>query len=130
MKHILLTAIFIIFIISMIAGFMFSSAVNAPLRERSYNYLPSHINTDTETMIRQMAAHYGINADTAVRIAWCESKMGKYKHNWEGSSAKGVYMFIDKTWANYCEGDVLDDIANTRCFARLYNQYSHWWVCK
>ena len=33
--------------------------------------------------------------------------MGKYKTNWSGSSAKGVYMFIDRTWEYYCEGDVM-----------------------
>ena len=31
--------------------------------------------------------------NTALRIATCESRMGKYKTNWSGSSAKGVYMY-------------------------------------
>jgi len=71
-----------------------------------------------------------VDNETALRIADCESKTGKYKHNLQGSSAKGVYQFIDKTWENYCEGDVLNEIDNIKCFNKLYNQHSSWWECQ
>ena len=84
----------------------------------------------TEQMVREMAIEYGVNPDTAVRIANCESKMGKYKYNLSGSSAKGLFQFIDNTLANYCEGDVLNNEDNARCFMELYPKYPSWWSCK
>ena len=60
----------------------------------------------------------------------CESKMGKYKYNMSGSSAKGIFQFIDRTWGSYCEGDVLNDEDNVRCFTELYKQHPSWWQCK
>lgn len=84
----------------------------------------------TEELIREMASKYDVCPETAIRIAKCESQLGKYPINWEGSSAKGVYQFIDKTWDNYCDGDVLNEEDNIRCFMELYNQFSHWWACQ
>ncbi|MBN1113489.1 MAG: transglycosylase SLT domain-containing protein [Bacteroidales bacterium] len=81
-------------------------------------------------MVREMAIEYGVNPDTAIRIANCESKMGKYQYNLQGSSAKGLFQFIDNTWKHYCEGDVLNNKDNARCFMELYSKYPNWWSCK
>jgi len=77
-----------------------------------------------------IAEENNFDVATALRIADCESKTGKYKYNWEGSSAKGIYQFTDKTWKNYCDGDVMNDEDNIRCFIRLYNKHLSWWKCK
>ena len=82
-----------------------------------------------EEKIIKMSEEYGVDTETALRIAECESQFGKYNHNWEGSSATGVYQFISKTWENYCEGDVLNEDDNIKCFMELYNKYPHWWAC-
>jgi hypothetical protein len=82
-----------------------------------------------EASIRYYSEEYGVDTETALRIGDCESKMGKYKTNWSGSSAKGVYQFIDKTWEHYCEGDVMNDEENIICFMKLYEEHSEWWEC-
>ena len=87
-------------------------------------------NNPIEATIRHYASEYGVDVNTALRIATCESQMGKYKNNWSGSSAKGVYMFIDRTWKYSCEGDVLNDEDNVKCFMELYNKYPSYWECK
>ena len=56
--------------------------------------------------------------------------MGKYKTNWSGSSAKGIYMFISSTWEYYCDGDVLNDEDNVKCFMKLYEEHRTWWECR
>lgn len=82
-----------------------------------------------EQMIINYSIENGINYETALRIANCESKMGKYKYNLQGSSAKGIFQFIDNTWENYCDGDVLNDEDNVRCFMKLYEEHKSWWSC-
>jgi hypothetical protein len=84
----------------------------------------------TQELIVSIATEYDVCPETALRIAECESQYGKYPHNWEGSSAKGVYQFIDKTWKHYCEGDVLNEVDNITCFMRLYNKNPNWWACQ
>jgi hypothetical protein len=81
-------------------------------------------------MIVRLAGEQNFDVETALRIAECESQYGKYQINWEGSSAKGVYQFIDKTWENYCDGDVLNNEDNIKCFLKLYNKHTSWWKCK
>ena len=98
--------------------------------EKEITLIPLSSPNPVEATIRHYADEYGVDVEIAIRISICESQMGKYKHNWEGSSAKGVYQFIDRTWAYYCEGDVLNDEANVICFMELYNKYPHYWECK
>ena len=72
----------------------------------------------------------GLGGDeNALRIADCESSMGTNLIN-KRSSAKGVYQFIDKTWENYCQGDVMNNEDNVKCFLKLYPIHPEWWVCK
>ena len=53
--------------------------------------------TTTEKII-ELSKEHNFDTETALRIAECESQLGKYQVNWEGSSAKGVYMFMPKTF--------------------------------
>ena len=80
--------------------------------------------------IERMSIERDVNVDDALRIAECESETGKNLYNLQGSSAKGIYMFIDSTWENYCEGNVLSSRDNIACFLKLYPKYPQWWVCK
>lgn len=81
-------------------------------------------------MIVRLAGEENFDIETALRIAECESQYGKYIYNFEGSSSKGIYQFIDKTWENYCDGDVLNNEDNIKCFLKLYNKHTSWWKCK
>jgi len=77
--------------------------------------------------IIHLAGIYDFDVEIALNMAERESQFGKYNYNWEGSSAKGVYQFIDKTWKHYCEGNVLDQTDNIKCFLELYPEHSGWW---
>lgn len=67
---------------------------------------------------------------TAIRIAKCESQLGKYKKNWEGSSATGLYQFMPTTWKENCKGDINNDTDQINCFIKLYPKHRSWWQCK
>lgn len=43
------------------------------------------------------------------------------------STAKGLGQFIDKTFANYCTGDVMNAEDNLDCFVKLYPRHKDWW---
>ncbi|NCD07196.1 MAG: hypothetical protein EOL97_13865 [Spirochaetia bacterium] len=92
--------------------------------------LPEHNNATIEQAIINYSIDNGINYETSLRIADCESKMGKYKVNWDGSSAYGLYQFMPRTFNAYCQGSIESDIDQIRCFIKLYNKHPNWWVCK
>lgn len=89
-----------------------------------------HVERSIAEMIVHEAEINEINPVTAIRIADCESKLGTQNYNKQGSSAKGVYQFIDSTWTNYCTGDVLNSIDNIKCFMKLYPDHKSFWSCK
>jgi hypothetical protein len=64
------------------------------------------------------------------RIATCESQLGKYRTNWEGSGAEGLLMFKPATFDWACEGDIKNDVDQILCFNKLYPKYPHYWECK
>ena len=84
--------------------------------------------TITETITR-ISTEENFDPIVAIRIAKCESQLGKYKKNWEGSSATGLYMFMPNTFSHYCSGTIESDIDQIRCFIRLYYKHSGWWEC-
>ena len=55
-----------------------------------------------------------------IRIARAESgfSLNTYAKN-PKSSAKGIYQFIDGTWAQYCTGDVYNFVDNVNCFYKV-----------
>lgn len=113
-------------------SFCVAGVINEEQHPNDYNLtlIPLSSPNPIEATIRHYADEYGVDVETSLRIADCESQMGKYKHNWEGSSAKGIYMFIDRTWAYYCDGDVLNDEDNVKCFMKLYEENKEWWECR
>jgi len=65
-----------------------------------------------------------------IRIATCESQLGKYRQNWEGSGAEGLLQFKKITFSNYCSGEINNDIDQILCFNELYPIHPEWWACK
>jgi hypothetical protein len=97
--------------------------------EANFEPLVTSVEPTTKELIEIMAKEYNVCVETALKIAECESQFGKYNHNWEGSSAKGVFMFTDRTWNYYCRGDVLNEEDNIRCFMEIFNNFPQWWAC-
>lgn len=85
--------------------------------------------TNIQQVIKDYSEAYGVNVDTALRIASCESRFDPLAKN-KYSTASGVYQFLKGTWEGYCEGDVFDAEANIKCFMQLYPKHPGWWECK
>lgn len=120
----------------LISVFTFSFCITGTILEsqepNGYNIVMIALDSPNpiEATIRHYADEYSVDVETSLRIATCESQMGKYKTNWSGSSAKGIYMFIDRTWKYSCEGDVMNDEDNIKCFMKLYEENKSWWSCR
>lgn len=54
----------------------------------------------------------------ALAIAKAESGFNPKAHN-SNSSAKGIYQFINSTWRENCQGDVLNEDDNIHCALKL-----------
>lgn len=69
------------------------------------------------------------NADCllATNIGYCESRFDPEAQN-PNSTAKGIYQFLDSTWANYCQGDPLNQEDNIKCGVKLISEggLHHW----
>lgn len=130
----------IIIIASIIACVVFLVAKPLNTHEDTQNATTSQLGTNKETLvvvqestqdlIKRIATENGFNVNTALRIAECESQFGKYRKNWEGSSATGLYQFMPKTFNAYCQGDINNDEDQIRCFIELYPKHKSWWQCK
>lgn len=98
----------------------------------SYEIIEFRHKTVQEQVIEEIeyqALKHGVDVETALRIARCESNYDQYARN-PYSSASGVYQFINSTFAAHCQGDVFDYKANILCFMELYPKYPSYWVCK
>ncbi len=72
----------------------------------------------------------GIDSDTALRIARCESSLDPLAAN-PGGTAKGLFQFIDATWAFIgSPGDRFDVDANIKQFMIWYPKHPNWWQCR
>lgn len=86
---------------------------------------------DIKNYITEQAKLHNISPDTALRIAKCESNFNPTAKNpLPGSTASGVYQFINKTFTNYCTGDVFNAKDNIDCFMDIYPSHPDWWECK
>ena len=78
--------------------------------------------------IMEEAENYGeLTKEIALKIADAESDFVE-KAKSPTSSAKGVYQFIDSTFASHCEGDALKADDNIPCAVKLIGEgkYNHW----
>ena len=88
-----------------------------------------------EDLIIFYAKQHGVDAARALRVARCESGLDPLARN-PNSSAKGVFQFIDSTWASVSRmrgtsASVLDaesNIDNALWLAR--KEGWHHWVCR
>lgn len=78
--------------------------------------------------IEYYADLYGVDRRLLLDLAWHESRFNPRAKNSEGSSAKGIYQFLDGTWSSYCDGDVYNMDDNIDCAARIISEggISHW----
>lgn len=109
-------------------------ALLLPLRAKNKTYTEYQTKWASEREmviweIKAQARKYGVSEATALRIARCESSYDPTARN-KYSSAKGIYQFIDKTFKNYCQGDVMNYKDNIECFMKLYSKYPGYWECK
>lgn len=97
----------------------------------NYHHSPKIEATQTKADVVGMIAKKSIEAQIdpilSLRIAFKESSYNPIAKN-KVSSAKGLYMFIDKTWKSYCTGDVYNAEDNLTCFLKLYPKHPDWWV--
>ena len=88
-------------------------------------------NMTVRQKIRFYATVFGVNKNDAERIAQCESNFrADIKNPLEGSTASGVYQFINRTWARECGGDVMNEDHNIICFMQQWPKHKSWWECK
>jgi len=82
---------------------------------------------DPECWIEVFAEKYDVDVNVAKSVARCESQMGKFKKNWSGSSAEGLFMFMPRTFDANCNGDIKSDKDQTECFMHLFKEHPNYW---
>lgn len=83
-------------------------------------------------LIVAMAADHGFSAETALRIAECESQFQYDVVNADpNSTATGLFQWTQTTW-NYIgnPGDRFNPQDNIEAFFNYYPLHPEWWVCK
>lgn len=111
--------------------------VTAPkVRTHKYRSVRTSVHTPkrahvqyVQQLIQDWASEYGADPQRMLKIAKCESDFDPVVRNPEpNSTAKGVFQFIDSTWEQRCQGNVLDAADNVRCAAELLalGELSHW----
>jgi soluble lytic murein transglycosylase-like protein len=110
------------------ASIQSSTATAAPSEAQNWRIKPACPENDVHCLIHQYSHKYGVNTDTAIRIAECESNFDTYARN-PNSTASGVYQFVSTTFENYCTGDVFNPHNNIQCFMELYHKHPNWWQC-
>ena len=88
------------------------------------------IDETPSNMIKRIAKEKKFDENIALRIATRESQLGKYRYNFEGSSAVGLFQFMPRTFESFCKGDINNDEDQIRCFMGIYPKYPGIWQCK
>jgi|TARA_R100000049_G_C1918540_1_gene64269 soluble lytic murein transglycosylase-like protein len=79
--------------------------------------------------IKVAARRNGIDPDTAVRIAVCESGLDPRAEN-GSSTAAGLFQFTEPTWEHIgSPGDRYDSVDSISAFVEWYPKMPHWWIC-
>jgi hypothetical protein len=80
-------------------------------------------------LITNKAEVHGVNIPLALALADIESGYNPTAKN-PSSTAKGLFQFIDKTWADLCVGEVFNPESNTDCAMSLIARggLHHWTV--
>lgn len=107
-------------------GQWYIAEVKASQIEKTPSYHPL---MSVQEKIEFYADMFGVDKNTALRIAKCESGFDPEAENLSGS-ATGVYQFIRRTWNDYCGGDVKNADHNIICFMQHYPKNPHWWECR
>ncbi len=111
-------------------------AINGPYRKEVVPITPHRTTHEVmpplaPTEIRMLVeAHFPAEwVEEALTVSWCESRWRRWVDNTAGSSASGLFQFLDATWARWGIGSVYDPEANTRAAARLVQHYQDegWW---
>jgi len=91
---------------------------------------------DIEAIIRAAAAKYGVDAETLLRVAYCESRYDPLAYNGV-LGASGLFQIIPGTWransvaAGYGGASVWDPVANANVAAFMFaNHQAGQWACK
>ena len=85
---------------------------------------------DIQEMIKEAARKYGVDEELALRVADCESGFDEFASN-DHSTAKGLYQFLDSTWADIkAQGHQYDAEENIKNFMIWYQVHPEWWECK
>ena len=91
---------------------------------------------DIEAIIRAAAAKYGVDAETLLRVAYCESRYDPLAYNGV-LGASGLFQIIPGTWransgpAGYAGASVWDPVANANVAAWMFSTgKSGQWACK
>jgi hypothetical protein len=88
--------------------------------------------------IQRAAAAYGASEGQLLRVAWCESRYRPGVDNAQGSGARGLFQFMDRTWvwmswqagwggANPYDPEAAAHVA-AWAFSRGYGP-AHWRAC-
>ena len=109
-----------------------ASVVRVGTRPKPAPAAPSEI----QAIIRAAAAKYGVDADTLLRVAYCESGFNPNAYN-SILGASGLFQIIPGTWAansvraGYGGANVFDPVANANVAAWMFSRgQSGQWVCK
>jgi hypothetical protein len=91
---------------------------------------------DIEAIIRAAAAKYGVDPETLLRVAYCESRYDPLAYN-SVLGASGLFQIIPGTWransvaAGYGGASVWDPVANANVAAWMFSTgKSGQWACK
>lgn len=83
-----------------------------------------------EDKIAKAAIQYGVDVETSLRIAMCESSLNPLARN-PTSSASGLYAFTVGTWEYIgSPGDRFNADDSIKAFMEWYPKFPSWWSCK